>query len=271
MKLQPFTTKLPILSRLIPGPLVLGIALFQLAALPIAEAQSVKRISGKKEVASVNVTEPQAVVLAVSGQGESSEDGQAFSRLKTADRKDALARGESEDGSVKQLWGQALKAGTVVRTGKIGQTDIFFTRTGTTVRIQADSEVKIEKMERLVKRGEPVSQTVLNLTKGSVFVAVRAYEAGSTFEVKNTAGRAVIGGSGSKGRYIITADGAPVMEKDSDVPLKLITDNGTTVVAPTQKAFSNDARPLALEPSPAEKALIESDDFESFAELSDKQ
>jgi len=97
-------------------------------------------------------------------------------------------------------------------------------------------------------------------------VAVRALVPGSTIEVKSAAGRAVIGGSGTKDRYSIAADGTEIADRDSDVPLKLVTDAGVRIVPPAEKSLARKSRPLPEDPSETEIALLAADDFESVSE-----
>ena len=126
---------------------------------------------------SVKITEtsetPQAVVLAVNGKCESSSDGVTFTPMQA---------------------GQIFEEGAVVRTGQEGRTDLFFRRIGTTVRLQSGTEVKLEKMTRRMKDGQPVMNTLLDLRTGRIFTVVRSLVPGSTIEIRNAAGRSVMEG-----------------------------------------------------------------------------
>ena len=102
---------------------------------------------------------PQALVIAVNGKCEYSEDGKTFSALKVE---------------------QVCKQGDVVRTGEGARADLFFRRIGTSVRLQAGTEMKLEKMSRQMKDGQPVMETLLDLRTGRIFTVVRSLILGST-------------------------------------------------------------------------------------------
>ena len=253
------------LPHLVPAPLILGMALLQVAVLPLAAAPSGPKNELHAKVSSSDIAaDPQALILSASGICEYSEDGTTFSRLK-AFKEGAAVREESEGGSVKRLWGHSFKEGAVLRTGKNSRMDIFLRRTGTTVRLHPDSEIKIEQLARLVKGSAPTTQSVLFLANGKVVIAVRSQVAGTTLEVRNASGRAVLGGGGSKGRYIIAADGTQTVDKDSDVPLRLVRESGVTVIPPGSKSLSRGEEPLPAEPSEVESTLIDSDEMDALS------
>ena len=188
---------------------------------------------------------PQALVISVYGKCDYSEDGTTFIKLKA---------------------GHVFKQGAVVRTGEGARADLFFRRIGTTVRLQADTEVKLEKMARHLKDGRPVMETLLDLRAGRIFTVVRALVPGSTFEIRNAAGRSVVEGGGGKGRYIITADGTHVTDKDSVVPLKVIGETGVTVITPGQQFNAKDGKLLPLAAPEAVTLLIDFDELDALTE-----
>jgi hypothetical protein len=188
---------------------------------------------------------PQALVLSVHGKCDYSEGGTTFKELKA---------------------GHVFKEGAIVRTAEDARTDLFFRRIGTAVRLQSGTEVKIEKMSRFLKDGLPVMQTLLDLRTGRIFTVVRSLVPGSTFEIRNAAGRSVVEGGGGKGRYIITADGTHVTDKNSVVPLKVIGETGVTMITPGQKFKSKEGKMFALDPSEAVQSLIDFDELDALAE-----
>ena len=188
---------------------------------------------------------PQALVISVHGKCDYSENGTTFIKLKA---------------------GHVFKQGAVVRTGEGALTDLFFRRIGTTVRLQSDTEVKLEKMARHLKDGRPVMETLLDLRAGRIFTVVRALVPGSTFEIRNAAGRSVVEGGGGKGRYIITADGTHVTDKDSVVPLKVIGETGVTVITPGQTFNAKDGKLLPLAAPEAVTLLIDFDELDALTE-----
>jgi len=188
--------------------------------------------------------QPTAMTLSVVGKCEYSEDGATFTNLAK---------------------GQILKQGAIVRTGDLARTDIFFRRTGTSVRLQAGSEIRIEKMMLTVQNGLPILNTLLDLRKGRIFTVVRSSVAGSTLEIRNAAGRSVVEGSGI-GRYIITADGTHVAAQGSVIPLKVIGENGITVIAAGQQFDPKAGQPFAASPPLWVKDMIELDELQAVTE-----
>lgn len=227
--------------------LIVGVVLLQLITPAVLGADP--QIRQVIPVSDVKVFEtstvPQAVALAVSGKCEYSDDGTTFTKLKA---------------------GHVFKEGAVVRTSGDARTDLFFRRIGTTVRLQPDTDIKLEKMARRLSDGVPVMETLLDLRKGRIFIVVRSLVAGSTFEIRNAAGRSVVEGGGGKGRYIITADGTHVTDKNSVVPLKVFGEKGITVITPGQQFHASDGKLLPLGTPEAEVMLIDLDELDSLAE-----
>jgi CheY-like chemotaxis protein len=188
--------------------------------------------------------QPTAMTTAIVGLCECSDDGVTFTNLAK---------------------GRVLEQGAIIRTGGDARADLFFRRTGTTVRLQSGSELKIEKMSLTMKDGLPLVNTLLDLRKGRIFTVVRSKVAGSTFEIRNAAGRAVVEGSGI-GRYIITADGTHVAAQGSAIPLKVIGENGVTVVAAGQQFDKKEGKVLAASPPLWVKDMIELDELQAATE-----
>lgn len=213
---------------------------------PVAAfSQTIQRETTVKIKTSQTSDEPHAIVLSVNGKSSFSEDGAAFHELKA---------------------GKVLKQGAVVRTGENARTDLFFRRIGTTVRLQASSEVYLEKMSRQMKEGTPVMETLLHLRAGRIFTVVRSDVPGSTLEIRNAAGRSVVEGGGGKGRYIITADGTQIADKDSAVPLKVIGDTGITVIKPGQKFDAREGKVFSAAAPAAVEEMIDLDEIQSLGE-----
>lgn len=214
-----------------------------------ADKPRVEGLFGQPAVVRVAITEtsdmPQALVLSVQGKCVYAEDGQHFAALKA---------------------GRVLNQGAVIRTPDDARVDLFFRRIGTTVRLQPATEIKLEEMTRIMKDGMPVMHTLLDLRMGRIFTVVRSLVPGSTLEIRNAAGRSVVEGGGGKGRYIITADGSHVTDKDSVIPLKVFGETGVTVITPGQKFNAKDGKVFALEPPEAVNLLIDFDELDSLAE-----
>jgi CheY-like chemotaxis protein len=190
------------------------------------------------------VVPPNAATLSVRGKCEYSEDGVMFTSF---DR------------------GHVFEQGATIRTGDDAWTDLFFRRTGTTVRLQANTEIKLEKMSVTMKDGLPVVYTLLNLHAGKIFTVVRSAVAGNTMEIKNADGRAVVEGSGI-GRYIITADGTHVAAIGSVLPIKLIRENGITIITAGQQFASKDGKMLPVDTNMWVKDFIQLDELQAIVE-----
>ncbi len=209
---------------------------------------------------------PNAVVVSLQGKCEYSLDGVHFKALdsKQVYNVTTVRPGQLTTREVNPSF--AFNQGAIIRTGEDSHIDIFFRRIGTTVRLQPATEVKIEKMARHMKDGQPVLQTLLDLRTGRIFTVVRSLVPGSTFEIRNAAGRSVVEGGGGKGRYIITADGTHVTDNKSVVPLKVIGETGVTVIAPGMKYSAAEGRPLPLAAPETVKWLIEFDELDALGE-----
>lgn len=108
--------------------------------------------------------------------------------------------------------------------------------------------------------------TLLNLRAGRIFTIVRSVVPGSTLEIRNAAGRSVVEGGAGKGRYIITADGTQVADRDSAVPLKVIGDTGITVIKPGQKFDPREGKVFAAAAPAAVEEMIDLDEIQSLGE-----
>jgi hypothetical protein len=215
----------------------LPVVMLQLCPAGVINAQEMKPVPD-------SAAQPNAMTLSVLGKCEYSEDGVTFTNLQK---------------------GHVFAQGAVVRTGEDARTDLFFRRTGTTVRLQAGTEIKLEKMEVTMKNGLPVVHTLLDLRTGRIFTVVRSTVAGSTLEIRNAAGRSVVEGSGI-GRYIITADGTHVVATGSAIPLKVIRENGITVIAAGQQFDPKEGKTLAASPPLWVKDMIELDELQAVTE-----
>jgi hypothetical protein len=224
-----------------------------------------------------NALPPNAVVLSVDGKCEYSDDGVHFVELTAKDvfKMFSAAQKIKPEGQeyLERKDQRVLFQGAILRTGDNACLDIFFRRIGTTVRLQANTEVKLEKMSRSMKHGVPVLDTLLDLRKGRIFTVVRSLVEGSTFEIRNAAGRSRVEGAaaGGMGRYIITADGTQVADKSSLRPLELVHERGITVIAPGQKFDVKEGKMLSVATPETVLTLIEFDKIHAMSEEAAKQ
>ena len=210
----------------------------------VIHAQEANRTPSSPLLAPDAPDQPNAMTLSVLGKCQYSDDGVIFTNLAK---------------------GHLFEPGAIVRTGDNARTDLFFRRTGTTVRLQAGTELRIEKMTLTMKDGLPVVHTLLDLRTGRIFTVVRSAVAGSTLEIRNAAGRSLVEGSGV-GRYIITADGTHVAAQGSVIPLKVVGENGVTVIAAGQQFDKKDGKMLAASPTLWVKDMIELDELQAATE-----
>ena len=227
----------------LPAFLLLGM-LFWPCLSPTTEAQS--QPQQRPHPIDQLDSAPQAVVLSARGNCFYSQSGGSFVPLKAK---------------------QVLKEGAVVRIGAESRSDIFFRRIGTSVRLQPGTEMVLEKMQRHLQDGTPVMETLIHLRTGRIFTVVRSFVPGSTFEVRNAAGLAIVEGGGENGRYIITANGTHVADKSSRLPLKVIRETGVTVITPGQTFLAKEGKLLPQAPSEAVLSLIEFDELHTLAEI----
>jgi hypothetical protein len=183
----------------------------------------------------------QVVVLLTEGQCLYAEDGAKFHALQFRD---------------------VLFEGAAIRTGQGSWCDLFFRRTGTTVRVAPESQMRIVKLSEESENGVPMVDTRLELRNGRIFTVVRALAPGSTLEISDLAGHSVIEGGGL-GCYMITAPAPDSMDKLLLTPLRVIGRKGTSVVAPGQSYSAKDGATLSLAPSYWEKMLIQLDELDA--------
>jgi len=224
---------------------VVSIVMLQWCLTAASNAQELMQPpSGLRLASSDGAARTTAKTLSVRGECDYSADGVTFNKLERT---------------------PIFEQGTVIRTGVDAQTDLFFRRTGATVRLQAGTEIKLEKMTVTVKDGLPIVRTLLDLRKGRICAVVRSKFAGSTLEIRNEAGRSLVEGSGV-GRYIITADGTHVSAEGSVIPLKVISKNGIAVVAAGQQFDKKNGKMRSVDPNLWGKELSELDQLQAVTE-----
>ena len=245
----------------------IGLVLWQLLAPSALPAADPKPTSGPGTQVGIPPDDgnPSAVVVSLQGKCDYSLDGLTFTPLTSQDVFILSGSVRSGGPSKSPL---VLHQNAVVRSGKDSRMDIFFRRIGTTVRLQPDSEVKFEKMSRTQNNGVSTMETVLDLRLGRIFTVVRSVVPGSTFAIRNAAGRSVVEGAPSSGmgRYIITADGTHVADKSSRLPLKLIGEKGITIIDPGQKFDAKEGKLLPLATPESVAMLIEFDELHALME-----
>jgi len=133
------------------------------------------------------------------------------------------------------------------------------------VRVAPESELKIAKLSQANQNGVPVLDTLLELPYGRIFTVVRALVPGSTLEISDTDGRSVIEGGGL-GSYMITAPRPDFGDKLSVIPLQVIIQKGTSIIAPGQEYSAKDGNTFSLGASTWESMLIQLDELDAEAD-----
>jgi len=224
---------------------VLGLIIC-LGVMPLARFSFAQPVETHAEVRFLKDSSlPQAVVLSLNGRSTFSEDGKKFYNLRVGD---------------------VLNQGAVIRTGRYARMDLFFRRMAIAVRMTSDTELGLEKMTRSRKGDVLVMQTTLDLRKGGIFCFVRGLVAGSKFEVNHKVGRLVVEGEGAGG-FVFRSDSVVVSGRSYFVPLKVISEKGTAVVAPGHKFDAKMGKVMRLAPSEEELALVHLDELQALADL----
>ncbi len=219
-----------------------SLVLLQLCLTVVINAQEAKQSPESQSLD--GAVRPSAVTLSVHGKCACSEDGVKFTKWKR---------------------GHIFEQSATIRTGEKARADLFFRRTGTTVRLQAGTEIKIEQMALTIKDGHPAAHILLNLRTGKILAIVHSAVAGSTLEIRNAAGCSVVEGIGG-GRYIITADGFNVSDKGSVSPLKLTGENGITIIGAGEQFARKDGKNLPMSTTLWVNDLIQLDDLQAITE-----
>jgi hypothetical protein len=182
----------------------------------------------------------QVDVVSTNGVCLYSEDGIKFHQLRARD---------------------VLFEGAVIRTGPASWSDLFIRRTGTTVRLAPESQIKFAKLSEASENGVVVMDTLLELSRGRIFTVARALAPGSTFEISDAEGHSVIE-EGGLGSYMITAP-TNSGDKLALTPLRVINQIGTSIIVPGQPYNAKNGAALSLVPSSWETTLIQLDELEA--------
>jgi len=182
-----------------------------------------------------------AMAVSVSGKCDCSQDGVTFTQFEC---------------------GHIFEAGAIIRTGEGARADLVLKHSGTTVRLQARTEIRFDRITVTVKDRHPSEHTLLDLRAGRIFTVVRSAATDSTLEIRNAAGRSVVEGHGG-GKYIIAADGTHVSAIGSVVPIKLIGENGITMIAAGEQFTKKDGKLRPLDDTPYNSDLVQLDEFQA--------
>ena len=138
--------------------------------------------AGLLSSAEANTRDGQALVQTVSGEAKFSVDGDKWLPLQT---------------------GQLLKTGAVVKTGAKARADLFLGINGSLLRLDANTELKFNRLAIKVSPIEHMAETEMELRSGRVIGNVRKLPMGSSYVLKTPKGVADVKGT----VYDINADG----------------------------------------------------------------
>ena len=138
--------------------------------------------AGLLSSAEANTRDGQALVQTVSGEAKFSVDGDKWLPLQT---------------------GQLLKTGAVVKTGAKAGADLFLGINGSLLRLDANTELKFNRLAIKVSPIEHMAETEMELRSGRVIGNVRKLPMGSSYVLKTPKGVADVKGT----VYDINADG----------------------------------------------------------------
>jgi len=138
--------------------------------------------AGLLSSAEANTRDGQALVQTVSGEAKFSVDGDKWLPLQT---------------------GQLIKTGAVVKTGAKARADLFLGINGSLLRLDANTELKFNRLAIKVSPIEHMAETEMELRSGRVIGNVRKLPMGSSYVLKTPKGVADVKGT----VYDINADG----------------------------------------------------------------
>jgi len=138
--------------------------------------------AGLLSTAEANTRDGQALVQTVSGEAKFSVDGDKWLPLQT---------------------GQLIKTGAIVKTGAKARADLFLGINGSLLRLDANTELKFNRLAIKVSPIEHMAETEMELRSGRVIGNVRKLPMGSSYVLKTPKGVADVKGT----VYDINADG----------------------------------------------------------------
>jgi hypothetical protein len=142
--------------------------------------------AGLLSTAQADTRDGQALVQTVSGEAKFSVDGSKWLPLQT---------------------GQLLKTGAVVKTGAKARADLFLGINGSLLRLDADTELKFNRLAVKISPIEHMAETEMELRRGRVIGNVRKLPMGSSYVLKTPKGVADVKGT----VYDINANGELVV------------------------------------------------------------
>jgi hypothetical protein len=189
----------------------------------------------------------QAVVLAV--------DGKAFV-VSEAGQQRPLKRGER------------LPQGAVVRTDASGNVDLYFRQIGTVFRLMPGTKLQLDRMEKHMKDGVLVKETIVSLQEGRMLACVRVLVPDSRFEVHTPTTVFAVPAAGV-GRYDLRVDGTVIVGKRSRLALRALDakdQSRTNLVSPGQRYDRGRNQVMEADPATLSDLLTQFDEMQLISD-----
>jgi hypothetical protein len=112
-----------------------------------------------------------------------------------------------------------------------GTAQVYFRQIGSIIKLLPDTQVSLEKLDKHLKDGYMIKETVLGLNRGRILTRARVLLPESRFEVHTPVSTFSVPDVGYA-RYDIRADGTAIVGKKSKLGLRAITGGKTNQVMP---------------------------------------
>jgi hypothetical protein len=131
--------------------------------------------------------------------------------------------------------GLTLPEGSTLVSEKGATVDIYFRQIGSIFRMMPKTTLTLEALDKHLKNGKLVKETVVRLDRGRILTRARVLLPESRFEIKTPKAIFSVPEPGY-GRYDIRADGTALVGRRSKVPLRVVDakTSKTNLIAPRQ-------------------------------------
>lgn len=160
--------------------------------------------------------------------------------------------------------GLSLPQGSRVWTEK-GTAQVYFRQIESIFKLMPKSEVVLEKLDKHLKDGYMIKETVLALNKGRILTRARVLLPESRFEIRTPVSTLSVPDIGSA-RYDIRADGTAIVGKKSKLPMRVVKGHATNSVLPGT-LVRKDGKTNAVEQRVLDEITPQLDELENLARI----
>lgn len=160
--------------------------------------------------------------------------------------------------------GLSLPQGAKVWTEK-GTAELYFRQIASIFKMMPNTEVVLEKLDKRLKDGLWVKETVLALNKGRILTRARVLLPESRFEVRTPYSTISVPDVGYA-RYDIRADGTMVVGKKSKLPARVVIGSSTNHVMPAT-IIGKDGKTNRVDQKVLEEITPQLDQLEALADV----